>query len=339
MKTTDGGAPAPARPETIAHPPIGHGSPGSRIMEPRRVKPMSNARLEILKLVAEGKISPEEAERLLRGADEGRPAGTETPPTSGGGKQGIGETLSQVFDHVGDTVRGALEDAAGAMQKVFEEHRPGTEGIDTTSGAFDLPEGARLKVQQAFRVSYGGASRGGHVGIRPANGPRARILRGEAVEVHRSGTDFVLTWAKGDLDLEVPSTLAALDVRSLGGDIEVHDFTGPLGLETMGGEIRAFGVRSSFRARSLGGPIRMSGLAIREGSSRISTTGGDVTVEAAADCSATIRASTLGGTLTLPAGASQEITGARRRVTAVLGDGKAELRVDTLGGDVVVKAG
>ncbi len=305
---------------------------------------MSKARVEILRLVAEGKISPEEAERILSGIDEqpqaGAEAGTETPPAGAGGRSaGIGETLSQVLDQVGETVRGALDDAAGAMQRVFEEHAPGTEGIDTTGGGFDLPEASRLKVQQAFRVSFGGTSRGGHVTVRPASGPNARIVRGEAVEVHRSGLDYVLTWAKGNLELELPASLAALEVRCMAGGIEVHDFGGPMSLETMGGEIRASGVRSHFRARSLGGRIRIDGLDVREGDCSITTTGGDVEVGVSADCSATVRASTLGGTITLPSGTSREIGGgvARRRVSAVIGGGNANLRIDTLGGDVIVK--
>jgi hypothetical protein len=300
---------------------------------------MANARVEILRLVAEGKISPEEAERILSGMDEKQQTESETPPASGGTRSpGIGETVSQVLDQVGETMRGAFDEAAGAMHRVFEEHRPGTEAIDATLGSFELPEGSRLKVQQAFRLSFGGASRGEHILIRPAAGPNARILHGEAVEVHHSGADYVLTWAKGDLDLEVPAALSALQVRCMGGEIEIHDFASPMSLETMAGEIRAFGVRSPFRARSLGGRIRIMGLNLNEGLSRVTTTGGDVEVEASAASSLAVHASTLGGVISLPPGTSREIGGgARRRVTAVIGEGKADLRIDTLGGDVKVR--
>jgi len=304
---------------------------------------MSQARLEILKLVAEGKLSPEEADRMIRALEEapsGDAPSEPPPPPGGGGTPGLGETLSQVLDQVGETVRGALDDAAGGMRRVFEEHRPGTEAVDVAAGGFELPEGARLKVQPAFRVSFGGTSRGGHVTVRPSGGAAARIVRGEAVEVHRSGTDYVLTWAKGALELELPGTLSALEIRSLGGDIDVQNHPGPMSLETAGGGIRAHAVRSPIRARSLGGRIGITGLELREGASSISTTGGDVMVQAEVDSSVSIRASTLGGAITFPPGAEREPGRiARRRATAVIGDGKAELRIDTLGGDVTVAVG
>jgi hypothetical protein len=243
-----------------------------------------------------------------------------------------------VLEHVGDMVRSSVDDAVGAAQRVFEEHRPGTEGVDIASGAFDLPAGSRLKVQPAVRVSFGGTSKGGHVVIRSTEEGCVRIVRGEAVEVHRSGSDYVLTWAKGNLELEIPRTIASLDARCLGGDLEVHQFEGPMSLETMGGEVRALGVRSSFRARTLGGRARIAGLDLQEGFSTISTTGGDVSVEITRTSSVTIQAGTVGGTITFPPGTESESAGrARRRATAVIGGGKAELRIDTLGGDVQVR--
>lgn len=297
---------------------------------------MSGARIEILKLVAEGKMSPEEAERILSSPDEQdesenkRAEGTRSP--------GLGDAIGQVLEQVGDTVRSAVDDAVGTAHRVFEEHRPGTEGVGIASGAFDLPAGARLKVQQAIRVSFGGTSRGNNIVIRTAGEGSARIIRGEAVEVHRSGNDYVLTWAKGNLELEIPRSIASLEARCMGGDIEVHEFDGSMALETIGGEVRAFGVRSSFRARALGGRVRIGGLDLREGFSTISATGGDVKVEIAKTSSVTVHAATLGGVIDFPRGTGSEgARRGRRLATAVLGDGKAELRIDTLGGDVQLR--
>ena len=54
----------------------------------------------------------------------------------------------------------------------------------------------------------------------------------------------------------------------------------------------------------------------------------------------TVRATTLGGTTSFPPGTETETEGrARRRATCVIGDGKAVLTVDTLGGDVCVRKG
>jgi hypothetical protein len=297
---------------------------------------MSNARIEILKLVAQGKISPEDAERILGemdpspGVDSAQPEGPRSTAR-------MGETLSHVLEQVSESVRGAVDDAVTSAQRVFEEHRTGTEGIDTTAGGFALPSGSRLKVQQAVRVSFGGTSRGANVIIRVAQDDRARIVRGEAAEVHKSGNDYVLTWAKGNLELEIPRSLSALEVRSLGGDLEIQGYAGPMAVETMGGEVRILGARASFRARTMGGRVRMADLDLREGLSSISTTGGDVLVELTKEASVTVRAGTLGGSIEFPPGSDRETGVARRRATAVIGEGKAELKIDSLGGNVLVK--
>ncbi|MDM7914553.1 MAG: hypothetical protein QUU85_04705, partial [Candidatus Eisenbacteria bacterium] len=61
-------------------------------------------------------------------------------------------------------------------------------------------------------------------------------------------------------------------------------------------------------------------------------------VDCSPEASVTIRASTLGGHMIFPPGSEREILGrARRRTVSVLGDGTAELRVDTLGGDITVR--
>ena len=177
---------------------------------------MSKAREEILRLVAEGKITPEEGDRLIAALDA--PTSRQDP----GHSTGFGEGIGQLFQEIGDAVRRGVEEAVSAAQRTFEEHHAGTTPIDVRSGSFDLPQGIRLRVQPAVRFSFGGGSRGGHVIIRGVDGPQARILRGEAVEVHRRDDEIFLTWAKGNLELELPRHCAALDVRCMGGDLEVE---------------------------------------------------------------------------------------------------------------------
>jgi len=293
---------------------------------------MSKARIEILKLIAEGKISPEEGERLLNELDDSGGS------TEAGRTVRIGEAIGQVLEEVGETVRRAVYDAIGAAHKIFDEHRAETESVAVGEGRFDMPPGARLRVQQAIRVSFGGGSKGGNVILRALGQSHVRILRGEAIEVHRNGSDYVLTWAKGNLELEVPQDLAGLEVRCMGGDLEIHDFVGPMMLDTTGGELRVLSPRAPFRFRTLGGRMRIVDLDLREGPASISTTGGDVRIEAAAGASVTIRVGALGGSIDFPPGCEPDTQGrARRRAVCVIGEGKAELKVDTLGGDVHIR--
>jgi hypothetical protein len=294
---------------------------------------MSEARIEILKLISEGKISTAEGERLLAALDEKdeQRTGDEAPTESW--TDGIARALQDVVV----TVRRAVDDAIGATQRVFDEHRPETEDVQVAGGEFTIPAGAHLKVQHAIRVSFGGTSKGGSVVLRTGQEGRVRIVRGQAIEVHRNGTDYTLTWAKDSLELEVPPTLDGLEVRCMGGDLEVHQFPGPMSLEAMGGELRVRAPRSGFRVRTLGGRVRITDLDLKEGAAAISSTGGDVQVDLAPDASMTIRATTLGGTIEFPPGTESETEGRRRRrSTCVIGGGDAAVTIDTLGGDVRV---
>ena len=220
---------------------------------------MSEARMEILKLVAEGKISPDEGDRMLAALDEREGFPTEAEAPSKSWTDGIARALQDVAD----TVRRGVDDAIGATHRVLDEHRPETESIQISGGDFPVATGARLKVQHAIRVSFGGTSKGSHVILHTGQDDRVRVVRVQAIEVHRNGNDYVLTWAKGNLELEVPPSLAGLDVRCMGGDLEVQEFPGPMSLETMGGELRVRSPRTAFRVRTLGGKARITDMDLK----------------------------------------------------------------------------
>ncbi|MBM3288401.1 MAG: hypothetical protein FJY88_13805 [Candidatus Eisenbacteria bacterium] len=324
---------------------------------------MSEAQREILRLVAEGKITLEEAERMLNALRPPAGAKGEAQDTGAKGEaQGAGakgqetvegeseawqaqgkrvaEGVAQIMQEVGETVRRTVEDAVAATQRAFEEHRPTTEAVPIKDGRIEIPAGARLKIQQAVRVSLGGGSKGGNVILRASQAGHLLIVRGEAIEAHHDGLDYVLTWAKGNLEMEIPGNLAGLDVRCMGGDLEIVQFQGAMTAETMGGELRVQSPRGIFRFRTLGGRVRIADLELKEGAASVSSAGGDVQIEVSAASSLTIRASTLGGTLDLPPESERERQGrARRRAVCVIGEGAAELRIDTLGGGIRIRRG
>ncbi len=290
---------------------------------------MSKARIEILRLIAEGKISPEEGERMLAALEEP----TDAPER--GAAPRFGEAMGQVLQEMGETVRKAVDDAIGSASRPFEELRKGTESVDVGAGGFEIESGGKLRIQQAMRMSFGGASRGGGLIARASQGNRIRIVRGEAIEVHKSVDGHVLTWAKGNLEVEIPRDLSGLEVRSMGGDVEIISFPGPMALDSMGGEQRIRSPRSAFRCRSLGGRVRIADLEMSDGVSTISTAGGDVDIDAAPGSSLTVRISTLGGEIEIPPGTERESQGkTRRRTTCVLGSGAGELSIRSLGGSV-----
>jgi len=318
---------------------------------------MSQARLEILRLVSQGKITPEEGDRLLHALEESpRESQGASDPQNDPDGQGAwdrenereseqtresrrwAEGVYSVIQEVADSAGRVAREAVGAAHRVFEEAAPGSETVATSNGEFEIATGSRLRLQHALRVSLGGGSRGGGLTVRRATTDRVRILRGEAVEVHRRNDEFVLTWAKGPLELEVPQQVASLDVRCLGGDIDIRDFAGTMTLETMGGGLNVHAPRAPLRIRAMGGIVQVSDFGVREGSSSIHTTGGNVRVGLAPESSLRVRVSALGGEISFPAGVSQAtVQGtASKKAEWVVGDGVAELRVQTLGGNVRV---
>jgi len=209
---------------------------------------MSSARLEILKMVAEGKISPEDGERLLSALKEGRSprdgsdtdsSGRETRREGAGepedpfgsarnreGFRSATENLGRAFEDAAAAVRVAATEGMRAFQKVFDEHRPGTEPVPLEGNTFEVPEGVALRIHPAIRLSVGGGSAGSAVVVRPVDGNLVRIVRGAAVEVHRFEKDYFLTWAKSALEIEVPRAVTSLVVRGVGGNVSIYGFGG-----------------------------------------------------------------------------------------------------------------
>ncbi|MCA9757393.1 MAG: hypothetical protein KDA27_16435 [Candidatus Eisenbacteria bacterium] len=303
---------------------------------------MSKARIEILQMIAEGKVSPEDGARLLDALDDGDAGATKTGnPRAGRAKESAkdaAENLGRAFEDAARAVKSAAQEGVRAAQKVFDEHRPETELVRLENGAFEVPEGGTLRIQPAFRVSIGGGSAGGAVTVRGIPGAQVRVLEGSAVEVHKNEGDYILTWAKSALVVEVPATLARLVVRSF-GNVTLSEFGNQFRIESFGGNVSALGASAPFKIRALGGSVRIRDLALREGTAAVRATGGDIDVIPTEEASVEIHAAaTLGGRLQLPKGAVRSDSKTRRKGVVVLGEGKSELELDALSGWVRVHA-
>jgi hypothetical protein len=323
---------------------------------------MSNARLEILKMVAEGKISPEDGDRLLAALKEGRSPrdGSGTADDSGSrdtGEQGQSgprnaqgsarsqesfrsatENLGRAFEDAAGAVRAAATEGMRAFQKVFDEHRPGTEPVPLEGNTFEVPEGATLRIHPAIRLSVGGGSAGSSILVRPVDGDLVRVVRGSAVEVHRYEKEYFLTWAKSALEIEVPSLVTSLIARGVGGNVSIYGFPGEMRIDALGGTVVVDAPVRPFRISSVGGTIRLIDLGIRSGSSSITATGADVHISIAPDASLELRATaSFGGGLVLPSGSTQVTGRTRHRGTCRFGAGAARLKVDTVAGWIHVR--
>ena len=322
---------------------------------------MSSARLEILKMVAEGKISPEDGDRLLNALKEGRSPRESSDTDSGAreprrdtdgepeadasgssrnreGFRSATENLGRAFEDAAAAVRVAASEGMRAFQKVFDEHRPGTEPVPLDGNTFEVPDGATLRIHPAIRLSVGGGSAGSAVVVRPVDGDLVRIVRGAAVEVHRFEKEYFLTWAKSALEIEVPRSVVSLVVRGVGGNVSIYGFAGEMRIDALGGTVIVDAPVQPFRISSVGGTVRVTDLGLTGGTSSITSTGGDVHVSIAGDASLELRATaSFGGGLELPVRSTQVTGRTRHRGTCRFGSGAGRLKVDTVAGWVHVR--
>jgi hypothetical protein len=176
------------------------------------------------------------------------------------------------------------------------------------------------------------------VTVRATEGDAVRVLRGSAVEVHRYENEYIVTWAKSSLELELPSAVALLVARGIGGNVSVYGFAGELRVDALGGSVIVDGPVQPLRISSVGGTVRVTDLGLTSGSSSITVTGGDVHISIAPEASLELRATaSFGGGLELPPGSTHTTGRTRHRGTCVFGERSGRLKVDTVAGWIRVR--
>lgn len=333
---------------------------------------MSRALAELLKMVAEGRISPAEGVVLLRamaqgypeelglaggprpeGAEVGRPGGQATGDEEASGTAagtvGAGPTgappggrrpaAGMVADRGAD---GGIDVAVGGGPDI----RAGTDHDRELGGpplqlqggqSIELSEDAILRIETPARsqaLEDGMTS----VAVRGLPASRLVLVRGSGVEIRRTGKELLLTWPRGLLLLEIPSRLRALEIRHLGGGVGVSGYGGPFTIEDVEGPLTVHEPRSPFRVRGVRGPVRIQGLALRDGISTIAQVGAEVEVEAGRDAAVTIRAdSSEGGVAFGDEAAGLDGAGPRRRGVWRVGAGTAQLEISGVRGRILLQ--
>ncbi len=314
---------------------------------------MSKAITELLKMVAEGRISPAEGVVLLRAMAQGYPeelglTGGSLPDGAVMGRPGgqaIGgeEPSGAAVD--GGTGSGA-DSESGSGADVRGDDRAGTDHDRELGGpplrlqggqSIELSEDAILRIETPARsqaLDDGMTS----VAVRGLPASRLVLVRGAGVEIRRTGKELLLTWPRGLLLLEIPSRLRALEIRHLGGGVGVSGYGGPFTIEDVEGPLTVHEPRSPFRVRGVRGPVRIHGLALRDGISTIAQVGAEVEVEAGRDAAVTIRAdSSEGGVAFGDEAAGLAGTGPRRRGVWRVGAGTAQLEISGVRGRILLQ--
>ncbi len=285
--------------------------------------------MQVLRMLAEHKISAEQAERLL--ASLGHADRKRMPADA---QQAIGK-LGDIIGRAFAGRRERHEEAGGAEGERVPEPEEG----------FALGAGDSLVVR----------ARGANVHIVQRNDADVATVRSSGerpAAVRRSGTTCTVraSGREGNLDIVVPpirylevklsggnARLAgvAADVRiSLrGGELKADGCTGHFDVKCMGGNAELTGLISGIDLKCMGGSVTVGALRVTEGKHAVKAMGGRVDLALSPRSSVTVRTKVLGGAVT--SDVPPYDGGAKRGVDEYrIGDGVAVLDVKAMGGDV-----
>ncbi len=294
---------------------------------------MSDERMEVLRMIAERKVTVEEGERLLRALDDRDrrpPPGRDEPHA----KERVPSLLGDLLGNVGAMMQGLVSDALGGFGMVI----PGRDSLaeePLEGGGVQIAPGESLEIYQ----------RGGDLELTPAADNRWSLASGaspQKIQVLR-GRNRVVIVSRGSVKALVPSTPSEVKVSTAGGSLRGIGFTSPLEVRSMGGDVALVALTRRVDAKTMGGTLHLGVDAI-DADSRAETLGGDVDVELGPNARARVRASTLGGGVRVApelGGTSREWTMPGEQVVLEIGpagDGLAPtLELKTAGGNVQLR--
>ena len=296
---------------------------------------MSNERDRILKLLEDGKITADQATRLIEAVGSER---TDTefcrpPHGSFGPRQFQFRSRMKDLDRIPDVVATAV---ASAMKSGFE---PGEER------STDFPGKRHLLVKSVsgdLDVTHGEE---GRVGLSYSGGMVKVRSSGEQVVVRTMAGDVSATVpADGRLELEVVSgdvfiseAGARIDVKTVSGDVEITKTAGDAQVKTVSGDVNLDGVSGSFEVQTRAGDVDLVAAGPVSGS--ISTKSGDVTVALDSDADLVLElAIEEDGDIEVDDALPHEVLEQRERYMKVkFGAGSRTLVVKTHDGDIDVR--
>ena len=326
---------------------------------------MKEERIEILKMVSDGKITVDEAERLLealeKGTAETEEAGDDDHRHHGRHgrrfrrskrrefRKEIDLNLEGVTDFlkdVGSAISSAVSDALGTPRAKSPEES-GYEQVELgEDGTFKIDEGAHLRTN----VDRGGFSnQGGQIEVILTEDEMGRAETDGRVALWRREDEdgqvhLLILWEDGDLTLEIPqgTNLESLALRTSGGDIvgEIPTLKAECLARTMGGDIKLAKVATPFNIKTMGGDIELTELCAKADAGSAKTMGGNVVLTMAEGNSVAIKAATMAGDISVDRelGSVEHDKGyVRQKSYLTIGEGTASINAVTMGGSVVVR--
>ena len=304
---------------------------------------MKEERIEILKMVAEKKITVEEGERLLRALEKGQAEERESRSERFGprhrGPCGPGDwNWGERFEGLGFKMQEFFDNAFGSVfgdEYWFEGYEPASGPVE------DLRlDGETTVVLTNPRTAYKHGS--ADVSIRPSEDNRLHLEAGEKGKcaVVRKENKIVI-FCHNDAAVRVPASIGKVKVILAKGDAEIHDLRLPLEIRTVKGDVVVRKASHPVNVRAVKGNVTLDLDDAYAGKSEISAMDGDISVTAAAQFSGRVEAKVGKGDIRIHSKGLKSKTAKNaifRTESVELGAGSADnlLNLRTMHGDITV---
>lgn len=293
---------------------------------------MSEERERILKLLEEGRITAEQAARLIEALGRPRPAGGprsgEWLPPPRASRVRMAE-LDRIPDIVASAVASAMKSGFGSRTDLPTEF-PGKSSLFLKSVSADVTvEGwdeDRLKVESEAGMTRV-REREDIVMVRAIAGDfRIRLPREARLE---------LTTVSGDV--QVRGTGGRFGLKGVSGDVTLEGFAGEVRVQTVSGDVRLRRVEGRLEVESKSGDVSLSAAGPVSGS--LASKSGDVRLELKAEADLLLDLECEDeGEIEFDTGLKHEIIEqSERRLRVRIGAGTRELKVRTSDADIAVR--
>jgi DUF4097 and DUF4098 domain-containing protein YvlB len=309
----------------------------------KRRKIMKEERIEILKMVADKKITVDEGERLLRALEKGEAEERESRSERFGhmhrGPCGRGElSWGESLEGLGFKAQEFFENAFGSVfgdEYWFEGYNPAPGPVEDLS-----LDGETTVVLTNPRTAYKHGS--ADVSVRPSEDGRLHLETGEKgkCEVARKENKIVI-FCHHDAEVRVPASIGKVKVILAKGDAEIHNLQLPLEIRTVKGDVVVRNASHPLNIRAVKGSVALDLADAYAGKSDISAMDGDISVTTAAQFSGRVDVKVGKGDIRIPSKGVKSRTAKNaifRTESVELGAGSADnlLNLRTMHGDVTV---
>ena len=180
-----------------------------------------NERLRILKLLEEGKIKAEEAERLLQALNEGEGR------RKGHHGWGFLSSMESIPDIIGASMAGSFHNASGKE---------------------------KMKFPRKKKIVFRGLS--GDIEIQGEDTEEIYVEKDGMAKINEDGNTLVIKAVSGDLRIETPRE-TDIELKGISGDLDLQDIKGLIAISSVSGDIQGEGLSGSFQGDFVSGDIEL----------------------------------------------------------------------------------